>query len=99
MFSESSWVPEPPALAAMLLRRLIGILELPGMVMFRAIEASQFLDGRCDVERCCRRWGGDLHFMPELGFWEEVGNLGITCHYIYLGKELGAHYSFLLGAS
>jgi hypothetical protein len=36
----------------MLLRRLIGILELPGMVISQAIEASQFLDGRCDVERC-----------------------------------------------
>ena len=22
--------------------------------------------------------------------WKEVGNLGITCHYVYLGKGLGA---------
>jgi hypothetical protein len=55
MFNESSWVPEPPALAAMVLRRLMGILEVPGMVISGTIETSQFLDGRCDVERCWRR--------------------------------------------
>ena len=87
MFSESNWVPEPPALAAMVLRRLMGILEVPGMVISRTIETSQSLDGRCDVERCWRRRYGDLHFMSELGLGRGVGNPGITCHYVYLGKD------------
>lgn len=38
MFSESSWVPEPPALAAIVLRKLIGILEVPGMVIFEQLK-------------------------------------------------------------
>lgn len=70
MFSESSWVPEPPALAAIVLRRLIGILEVPGMVIFEQLKLHSSLMEDVTFERC---WHGDvatdLHFTSELGLW------------------------------
>jgi hypothetical protein len=64
MFSESSCVLEPPLLAAKLLRRLTGILELPGIVISRQLK---LLNSVMDVvtSKCWRR--GDLHFLSELG--------------------------------
>lgn len=81
----------------MLLRRLIGILELPGMVIFRTIEASQFVDGKCDVERCSRRCG-HLHFLSELGL-EGSGEYGNHMPLRLFREGVDAHSSFLLGVS
>jgi hypothetical protein len=46
MFSDSNWVLEPAFLARRLLRRLAGILELPGIVNNLKNECSEV---RCEI--------------------------------------------------
>ena len=84
MFSESSCVLEPPLLAAKLLRKLTGILELPGIVISRQLK---LLNSVMDVvtSKCWRR--GNLHFLSELGLGG--GILEITCHSVCFGRGVG----------